>query len=164
MDMRTRDHKMLETPVALEIRGRRWLVSPPRPADLVALDAHMRINRDPLTKLADDPSFARFSPEIQRALAVEALRLREVDMATSLSVAVWVNSPLGVTFLLWRLVRRQHPEFDVYDKFRALYDPEDPELALGFDELEAVKSTIDRLTPAQKKSGPTRAPEKRRKK
>lgn len=132
----------------LTLRGKKYQCSPLRLRHFAEAKAFLvSLAPDPLKELLEDAeTFDGFSPEVQKALALKALELREERKSlASNETAHWINGPEGVLFFFWAMVRDHHPEFaTIQSVFEAFpLDVKDKELTIA--EADLLRKQIDLL-------------------
>lgn len=133
----------------ITIRGKVYECSAVTVNMLGKLHAYLRSRvADPLQELtADLETFGKFPPEVQKALAVRALEIREQNKTNMLRVPIaeWGDNVEGATFLFWMLVRKTTPAFATLEAVREAFPPEDEDRQLQPAECELIYQTVHKL-------------------
>ncbi len=170
--------RALGTGSFLKLRGKTYQCSRIRLRHFAEAKAFlMALAPDPLQELRGTPeeaaTFDGFPPEVQKALALKALELKEERKKVAHAEAAhWINGAEGVLFFFWVMVRNHHPEFhrieDVFQAFppdKEEDDQSDPQ-PLSIGEAVSIQQKVDELSfggDVEKKASPA-SPGRREKK
>lgn len=146
--MRTPLERATGAPGFLKLRGKTLKCRPLRLRHFAEAKAFLvQLAPDPLKELAEDKeTFATFPPEVQKALALKALELKEQRRNVAAADATaWINGEEGVLFLLWAMVRDDHPEYATLDALLAAFPP-GSDKALTIPEADLIRRKIDEIT------------------
>lgn len=149
MAIRSPMERALGTSAFLTLRGKCYQCSPLRMRHFAEAKAFLcAMAPDPVKELADDKeTFATFPPEIQKHLAIEALRMREQRRtSTSAEAAQWINSEEGVLFLFWCMVRDHHKELATFNAVIETFTPGNEKKELSIPECDLIRQKIDEIT------------------
>jgi len=112
----------------------------------------------------ESEALSKFPPEVQKALAVRALELREANRANMLRIPVaeWGDNLEGAIFLFWSMVKATAPEFPTLESVREAFPPEDETRAFSNAECELIYRTVQTLVfPEANATEPTPAVKKK---
>ena len=145
----------------LTLRGKRYQCGRVRIKHFAEARAFlMSLAPDPLKELRDTEenakTFDAFPPEVQKALALKALEIREERRAlSSQEAAHWINGPEGVLFFFWVMVRDHHPELATIQAVFETFPPhvDEKEAAetggpqeLSLPECELIRRKVDEMS------------------
>lgn len=138
--------RALGVPSYLKLRGKTYRVKLEYGHLAEATEFLVSLIPDPLRELADEKAtLETFSPEIQKALALKAMDLRETRLEKARQGAsTWIHSDQGVLFLFWCMVRDYHNELDTFDKVLEKFPP-GREGQLSIREIADLQTKIDYL-------------------
>lgn len=164
--------RALGTGGILRLRGKMYQCSPLRLAHFAEAKAFLvALAPDPLAELAAEQStFNQFPPEVQKALALKALEIREERKSTTSAEAhLWINSEEGILFLFWCMVRDHHKELATFQAVVEAFKPGDKHKELSIPECDLIRQKLDLLTlggevDAMKKKAPAAKPKPPRRK
>lgn len=158
--------RALGTGSFLRLRGKLYQCSRLRIRHFAEAKAFiMALAPDPLKELRGTPedaaTFDGFPPEVQKALALEALSLREKRRQVSNAEAAhWINGPEGILFFFWVMVRNHHKEFATIESVFQAFPLDDEKNEFSIAECQLIQQKVDEMSfggDLEKKDSPPRA-------
>lgn len=149
MPERSPIERALATGSFIRLRGKLYQCSPLKMRHFAEAKAFViAMAPDPLTELIEGKeSFDKFPPEIQKALSIRALELREERKSLSAAEAShWISSEEGVLFLFWCMVRDNHPEFATFQSLFDFFKPGSNKKEITIPECDLIRKKIDEVT------------------
>lgn len=147
--MRTPLERATGSPGFITLRGKRYRCLPLKLRHFCEAKAFLvQLAPDPLKELAEEnETFSKFAPDIQKALALKALELKEQRKnIAATEAAEWINGEEGILFLFWCMIRDSHPEFATLDKVFETFPPGNDNGGLTIPEAELIRRKIDEIT------------------